>query len=377
MTSVVVDAADAGRSCPYCRFPLKAGTEAERCEQCGALHHDECWRDGGGCAILGCSNAGALAREGPEPTVAPATLPPTEPPRRSRIVWLVAAAAFLAAAGVAAGAYLLTNDAAGEPEVVTVTAAQVETETTTVAEPAPPPAEPPVESRETGRVPAVYTGRFTSVDRLQRCRVTNASVVCTSGPSGDGARLEAGGQARRLESIGSSDAGGPAMPMGTAFRTPDGTLRCESSRRGITCKDLTGSGGSFTIGDYRVVIGGESPPPPSSSSSGSTYTGYFTSVDRLQRCYVVDDYAECSAGPSGKQVRLDVGSGARYLGRGSSRDNGGIAMRIGSSFTTPGETIRCSSSRRGIECEDVATGDGFVIGDYRVVTIENGRERSH
>ncbi len=57
MTKVVATAADAGRSCPYCRFPLKEGAAAERCDSCSSLHHEDCWRDGGGCAVLGCTGA--------------------------------------------------------------------------------------------------------------------------------------------------------------------------------------------------------------------------------------------------------------------------------------------------------------------------------
>ncbi|MHB8533149.1 MAG: nuclear transport factor 2 family protein, partial [Solirubrobacteraceae bacterium] len=33
-------------------------TLAERCDTCGALHHEDCWRDGGGCAVLGCRGGG-------------------------------------------------------------------------------------------------------------------------------------------------------------------------------------------------------------------------------------------------------------------------------------------------------------------------------
>lgn len=58
MTSVLVSGPDTGRSCPYCRFPLKEGGAAERCDACGALHHEDCWADNGGCAVLGCANGG-------------------------------------------------------------------------------------------------------------------------------------------------------------------------------------------------------------------------------------------------------------------------------------------------------------------------------
>ena len=59
LTPTVVTGSDAGKICPYCRFPLKTGSDAERCGGCQAIHHIECWGEGGGCATFGCSNAGA------------------------------------------------------------------------------------------------------------------------------------------------------------------------------------------------------------------------------------------------------------------------------------------------------------------------------
>ena len=61
MTRVIATVADAGRSCPYCRFPLKEGAAAERCDSCNSLHHEDCWNDGGGCAVLGCQEVGKAA----------------------------------------------------------------------------------------------------------------------------------------------------------------------------------------------------------------------------------------------------------------------------------------------------------------------------
>lgn len=67
MTRAIAAPADAGRACPYCRFPLKEGLAAERCDSCRSLHHEDCWRDGGGCAVLGCpegaDQANPLARQ--------------------------------------------------------------------------------------------------------------------------------------------------------------------------------------------------------------------------------------------------------------------------------------------------------------------------
>lgn len=47
---------DAGRSCPYCRFPLKEGAECVECGVCHAGHHADCWDDNGnGCAVVACA----------------------------------------------------------------------------------------------------------------------------------------------------------------------------------------------------------------------------------------------------------------------------------------------------------------------------------
>jgi hypothetical protein len=71
MSRVAVGTAEAGRPCPACRFPLRHGTVAERCDACGALHHEECWREAGGCAVEGCA--------GGETAVMPAAAPPPPP----------------------------------------------------------------------------------------------------------------------------------------------------------------------------------------------------------------------------------------------------------------------------------------------------------
>jgi S1-C subfamily serine protease len=117
----------------------------------------------------------------------------------------------------------------------------------------PAPEVAPAPGRQSVGVPARYAGHFTSVDRLQRCYADNTAVYCSSGPSGDAVELEAGGAVVDLSPSASRDEGGPSMPMGTTFTTPGETIRCESSRRGITCIDLL-DGGAFTIGDHQLII---------------------------------------------------------------------------------------------------------------------------
>jgi len=59
---------EAGRSCPYCRFPLKQGSQAASCPECGALHHTDCWEEGR-CAVVGCAGGPG----GAESALPPAT----------------------------------------------------------------------------------------------------------------------------------------------------------------------------------------------------------------------------------------------------------------------------------------------------------------
>lgn len=225
---------------------------------------------------------------------------------------------------------------------------------------------PPKSAPKSVGVPASYQGLFTSVDRLQRCYVTNEFVTCTSGPSGKAAQLVAGGRVSDESPARSKDNGGPSMPMGTAFTTPAGTIRCDSSSRGISCADV-GSGASFTIGDYKVII-------RPADSGGKSATGFFASVDRLQRCFLSDDYASCTSGPSGQGVSLSPGGAAVYEGITGSIDRGGQTLAMGRSLTNPSGTITCDSSSRGITCRDRATGNTFVIGDRYVRVINGGQE---
>ena len=41
MTTRDVRMEETGKACPYCRFPLKQGTQATECHVCGALHHTD------------------------------------------------------------------------------------------------------------------------------------------------------------------------------------------------------------------------------------------------------------------------------------------------------------------------------------------------
>jgi hypothetical protein len=392
----LADGNDAGRSCPFCRFPLKEAAAVVRCPVCRAVHHAECWQENGdSCAVVGCPGASPAARPeaAPVPAVANTSTPLEPPPSRNgrgTPFWIACSALFLALAAVASvlavvlgGRTSSSRAERSQPPAASTPAATVTVRVTTPQAPAkthhaggPQTPAPRSSGPSATGVPAVYAGRFTAVDRLERCNATAAYVYCSAGPSGKAVKL-VGGRAVDLGVRGSSDLGGAAMPEGTSFRTPNGRYTCASSSRGITCRD-TVHGATFVIGDYQVSVDN---PSRSSSAAPSAvprpYSGYFTSVDRLERCFANDEYAVCSAGPSGKAVKLVAGGGAAYQGVLGSSDRGGPAMAEGDSFMTPAGTIRCGSSTRGITCTDLASGSAFVIGDYQVHVINHGHDAVH
>lgn len=106
MTRVLATAADVGRSCPYCRFPLKQGVAVERCDACNSLHHEDCWNEGGGCAVLGCAGAApTVAHE--RPSAAP--IGGARPGALRNGVSPLLLAGLIALAGVAVGAVLASG----------------------------------------------------------------------------------------------------------------------------------------------------------------------------------------------------------------------------------------------------------------------------
>lgn len=75
-----------GRSCPYCRFPLKEGGQVAECGSCHAVHHEDCYHENGGCAVAGCTSgptaqyaAPTQAVPVPPPTAAPVARPARRP----------------------------------------------------------------------------------------------------------------------------------------------------------------------------------------------------------------------------------------------------------------------------------------------------------
>jgi hypothetical protein len=75
-TSRIASSEDVGRSCPYCRFAFKQGTDVVACGFCHAAHHADCWADNGGCAIMGCEGAPSATAHSAPTAVAPPAGPP-------------------------------------------------------------------------------------------------------------------------------------------------------------------------------------------------------------------------------------------------------------------------------------------------------------
>lgn len=67
-----------GKTCPYCRFPLKVGAPTTVCPACEAVHHAECWADNGGCAMVGCSGGPRETPASPEREAPPTLVRPTQ-----------------------------------------------------------------------------------------------------------------------------------------------------------------------------------------------------------------------------------------------------------------------------------------------------------
>lgn len=66
---------EVGKTCPYCRFPLKPGEQVITCPACKVPHHADCWSENRGCTTYGCSGTAAAAPAARSP-VAPPVLRP-------------------------------------------------------------------------------------------------------------------------------------------------------------------------------------------------------------------------------------------------------------------------------------------------------------
>lgn len=74
---------DTGKSCPFCRFPIKERDEVVACGECHSPHHEDCWEENGGCAVSGC--AGAPESAGSGSSSGGSHIPPVAGPSKKKV----------------------------------------------------------------------------------------------------------------------------------------------------------------------------------------------------------------------------------------------------------------------------------------------------
>jgi Protein of unknown function (DUF2510) len=79
-TASPTDERSAGHtSCPYC-FGRLTDSQRHTCEECGAVLHDECWEENGGCTTFGCARWIAQQSDAVAPVVVAAAAVVADPP---------------------------------------------------------------------------------------------------------------------------------------------------------------------------------------------------------------------------------------------------------------------------------------------------------
>jgi hypothetical protein len=66
-----------GKTCPYCRFPLKPGEQVMTCPACKVPHHADCWRENQGCTTYGCQGVTAAPAPSAPPVLRPTGVGPS------------------------------------------------------------------------------------------------------------------------------------------------------------------------------------------------------------------------------------------------------------------------------------------------------------
>ncbi|MBU0611474.1 MAG: hypothetical protein KKI08_26590, partial [Armatimonadetes bacterium] len=66
-----------GKTCPYCRFPIKPSEQVVSCPACKLPHHADCWQENRGCTTYGCRGGAAAPSAPTHPPVVQSTLSPT------------------------------------------------------------------------------------------------------------------------------------------------------------------------------------------------------------------------------------------------------------------------------------------------------------
>ena len=159
--------------------------------------------------------------------------------------------------------------------------------------------------------------------------------------SGEVVELRAGGEPTFRGRLGSTDTGGAALAYGESRLAPGGRIRCSSSSRGITCADLGTDAASHARRRRPCHF-----PAPASAFLRRIPAAWPRPMD-------------CSNAPpatgrwfAGRARRTRRSSSTPARGRGARperrRRPGGPAHAGGRVTRTPGGTIECSSSSRGI-----------------------------
>ncbi|WP_026909503.1 RING finger protein [Patulibacter minatonensis] len=132
---------DAGRTCPYCRFPVKSGSAVVGCGDCSTVHHDDCWVEGEGCAVTGCASgpAGSVAGLAGGPGVA---ADPVTGPAPSSADRLSGPGADVAAAGAADQAWGSPDHRADALDAPTLAHHAPSATSSSWGAPPPPPSPP-------------------------------------------------------------------------------------------------------------------------------------------------------------------------------------------------------------------------------------------
>jgi hypothetical protein len=225
----------AGRSCPYCRFPLKQGAPVQTCPACHASHHADCWNDNGGCAVLGCAAAPGVSPAAPPPVTAPvpvAAAPvPVAPARGRRPLLVPGLVALVVSLGAALG-YVISQQGRDDPSERAATGS-VPAQTTPAPTATPDPAAP-VEPRDEDR------GVIVSLDRLLTLSARGRAMAAAD-PTGALANRR-----RVLRGLGRLDPSSP--PLRRAVATFERALHAS-----IAANEARASGLDPSLDDQRAT----------------------------------------------------------------------------------------------------------------------------
>ncbi len=232
----------AGRTCPYCRFPLKPGGELMVCGHCHSAHHADCWSDNGGCAVMGCVGGPGKSSAATQPTAA-------IPAQHGQ------AAAFVTGPAAAANA--------SRPEASWPTPQ-------TPRRPPPPPQQPPSSggSGNKGLVAALCVLALAVIG-------VGVAVVVSKGKSGSGSNTQplASAQVARTHSVST-----PSASITTVTTTPPSTTTRTVTVSSSSSSSPTNSGSGTTPSNTGNTGTGTSATQPGDSGAQSAIETYWNDI---------------------------------------------------------------------------------------------------